>query len=932
MPTYDVNFQPYLQLGDAPLDGFKGSETDQVELLWQTLPGSGSGNDSFVVEYRRANSSGPWKAASGSEQTNNIGTGGRVNHSVEIDGLDYNTEYEYRIQHLRGNTVVETFQNSFETRLAAGDKSAFSFAAYGDSAYRGNIKGFREVQGQINKKDLDFSLLLGDNIYDSGKQTEADLRFDKTINPEATAWNSSHIDYVAFGNHDVRTGNGDPTEDNYSVPIPVVGVDSPVAPPSSETPEHNYSFDYGDVHFITFDTNALDDARRLDGILDWVEADANASDSKWTVVFGHHPITGAPEKPERPGDNYYNQVVSRFNNIGVDLFLTGHTHTVSWTYPLLGVQNGKAVYVPDMDKDYEKGAGLVQGIFGTGGKSLRGGNYNSFPEVAQGYTSETNRRSENGFAQVDVTENQLKVSYIAADNGEVIDSFTITDNNGPDATAPTLALTSPLDDGPLDKNPVHNALSLTTKPKELKFHLSDVGDGIDDSTVTSQTVKVTRGGTQLNASDYSFSYDAASDQITLKSTNGGFTDGNYQITLNGGAAKIADLAGNQMAATNVSVEVDTTISQLTFQQGNGYTGTVDTYITAGSPSTIHSTANSLNIDGRDRGGAVQSLLRFDNLFGKESGQIDSNGKILSAKLELQVTNHGDDMHFHRMLRNWSDTDSWNSLGNGVQTDGVEAVSSSDALTGDVNTGLLTVDVTSSLQAWLADPGSNYGWVITPTGSNGVDFYSSEGSTAPRLVVEYSAAPDPVDPIPTNQKIVGTNGADQLEGAGGDDNIKSGGGEDIISGKGGRDRIWAGGGNDTIYGDEGNDILRGGGGKDIINGGDGNDVIIGGDGVDMLTGGAGVDRFLYDRINQKNKGDTITDFEVGLDKFNLRTVFSDAKYSAADIFGNYIQVVGSGTDTQVKVDLLGDSGDQFKTVATLTNVDSNSLTAKNFIVR
>ncbi len=100
-----------------------------------------------------------------------------------------------------------------------------------------------------------------------------------------------------------------------------------------------------------------------------------------------------------------------------------------------------------------------------------------------------------------------------------------------------------------------------------------------------------------------------------------------------------------MAATNVSVEVDTTISQLTFQQGNGYTGTVDTYIAAGSSSSSHATATSLNVDGSDRGGAVQSLLRFDNLFGNGAEQIASNGKILSAKLELQVTNHGDDIHF-----------------------------------------------------------------------------------------------------------------------------------------------------------------------------------------------------------------------------------------------------------------------------------------------
>ena len=748
MPTYNVKHSPHLQLGDAPLDGFKGSETDQIELLWQTVPGGGSGNDSFVVEYRRANSSGPWKAASGSEQRINIGTGGRVNHSVEIDGLDHNTEYEYRVQHLRGNSVIETFQNTFETRLAAGDKTAFSFAAYGDSAYRGNISGFRQVQGQINQKDLDFSLLLGDNIYDSGSQTEADLRFDASINPEAAEWSASHIDYVAFGNHDVRTGGGDPTEDNYSVPIPTVGIDSSVAPPSSETPEHNYSFDYGDVHFVTFDTNALYNSRRLDGILDWVEADVKASDAKWTVVFGHHPVSGGPEKPERPGDNYYNQVVSRFNNVGVDLFLTGHSHTVSWTYPLLGVQNGRATYVEDTDKNYDKGAGLVQGIFGTGGKSLRGGNFNSFPFIAEGFTSQTKRKSENGFAQVDVTENQLKVSYIAADNGEVIDSFTITDNNGPDLTAPALLLASPLDDGPLDKNPVHNAVSLTTKPKELQFKLSDLGDGIDDSTVTSQTVKVTRGGTQLNASDYSFSYNAISDLITLTSTNGGFTDGNYQITVNGGSAKIADLAGNQMAETNVSVEIDTTISQLSFQQGNGYTGTVDTYIQQGSANTSHSRSTSLNVDASDRGGPVQSLLRFDNLFGDGPGQIASNAKILSASLELQVFDHGDDLTFHRMLQDWSDTATWNSLGNGVQANGIEAVSTPDVVTSDVNEGTLSVDVTQSLQAWLADPSSNHGWAILPTSYNGVDFYSSEGAIAPRLVVDFSIPSTLFHPLAT----------------------------------------------------------------------------------------------------------------------------------------------------------------------------------------
>ncbi len=42
--------------------------------------------------------------------------------------------------------------------------------------------------------------------------------------------------------------------------------------------------------------------------------------------------------------------------------------------------------------------------------------------------------------------------------------------------------------------------------------------------------------------------------------------------------------------------------------------------------------------------------------------------------------------------------------------------------------------------------SNSRWAILPTGSNGVDFDSAEGTTKPRLVVEYKEASNP-EPVP-----------------------------------------------------------------------------------------------------------------------------------------------------------------------------------------
>jgi serralysin len=86
--------------------------------------------------------------------------------------------------------------------------------------------------------------------------------------------------------------------------------------------------------------------------------------------------------------------------------------------------------------------------------------------------------------------------------------------------------------------------------------------------------------------------------------------------------------------------------------------------------------------------------------------------------------------------------------------------------------------------------------------------------------------------------------------------------------------------DTFAGDGNNNAFTGLSGVDIINAGAGNDFIVGGGGADNLTGGAGEDEFKfqkdytdyddnsYDMFSQF--GDTITDFESGVDRitFNI----------------------------------------------------------------
>jgi hypothetical protein len=191
-------------------------------------------------------------------------------------------------------------------------------------------------------------------------------------------------------------------------------------------------------------------------------------------------------------------------------------------------------------------------------------------------------------------------------------------------------------------------------------------------------------------------------------------------------------------------------STAAFQQNvNGYPSTLDTQVQSYSPDTTFGTVTSVTVDADEPPGTgqdSQALLRFDNIFGSGTGQIPVGSQIISANLELTVIDPGNTINLYRLLRTWSDTDTWNSLGAGIQNDGIEAVASADASLSPAATGQYSIDVTASLSAWASNPGGNFGWAFLPTGNDGVDFDTSEGAVAPRLVVNYNPPANPALPV------------------------------------------------------------------------------------------------------------------------------------------------------------------------------------------
>jgi calcineurin-like phosphoesterase family protein len=183
---------------------------------------------------------------------------------------------------------------------------------------------------------------------------------------------------------------------------------------------------------------------------------------------------------------------------------------------------------------------------------------------------------------------------------------------------------------------------------------------------------------------------------------------------------------------------------LTFEQGReGYSETTDTMLSAYRTTRDYFSAATLELDTANGGHnnmQTEALLRFGELFGDGAGQIPETlepSDIVSALLILQTTDGGSGASFHRILVDWTDADTWDSLTDGVQADDVEAAAIADAL-GD---GM--VDVTASIRAWLGsdDPSeANKGWALLPLGGDGWDFDSAEGAAPPRLIVSFVPEP------------------------------------------------------------------------------------------------------------------------------------------------------------------------------------------------
>ncbi|MFZ0407984.1 MAG: metallophosphoesterase [Cyanobium sp.] len=163
------------------------------------------------------------------------------------------------------------------------------------------------------RRKVDLVIMAGDNIYDQGDLQRVEATFTRPYRALLQAGVPFH---AVLGNHDIRTGNGDP-----QVRYPLFGMKG-----------RWYSLRRGPVEFFMLDTNVNAAWQHQ---LPWLKQALASSTAPWKVVVGHHPIRSSGFYGDDPVA--IARLVPWMRRHGVQLYINGHEHNYERSKPIDGI-------------------------------------------------------------------------------------------------------------------------------------------------------------------------------------------------------------------------------------------------------------------------------------------------------------------------------------------------------------------------------------------------------------------------------------------------------------------------------------------------------------------------------------------------------------------------------------------------------------------
>jgi hypothetical protein len=352
-------------------------------------------------------------------------------HAVTLAGLAPGTRYYYSVGSSAAVQAGGDADHFLETSPATGGAGPTRIWVVGDSGTaNGDARAVKDAYRSYARNDAaDLMLMLGDNAYDSGTDAEYQAAvFD--MYPEILR---QTVLWPTFGNHDaVSADSGTGTGVYYDIfTMPTLGESGGLA----SGKEAYYSFDFANLHFICLDSQG---SNRAPGspMLTWLANDLLATTQDWVIAFWHHP----PYSKGSHDSDLESDLTDMRQNVlpileagGVDLVLTGHSHSYERSFLLDGHYGTSDTLSPAMILDAGDGKvggdgaylksqpqssphdGAVYVVAGSSGR-ISGGTLNH-PAML---------RSLNvlGSLVIDVDGPNLDVRFVD-DNSELEDLFTI---------------------------------------------------------------------------------------------------------------------------------------------------------------------------------------------------------------------------------------------------------------------------------------------------------------------------------------------------------------------------------------------------------------------------------------------------------------------------------------------------------------------------
>ncbi len=282
-------------------------------------------------------------------------------HTVHISGLTADTKYYYAIYN--NNVFVEgdSANHYFRTFPLAGSNTHVRALAFGDFG-KGNSWQQKVRDSYVSNYDngeTDLWLWLGDNVYDDGTEQEYLTKvFDSVYGYQKLM---KHLPFEpAPGNHDYSS---------------VAGVGSAIDPLQHSGPYYDfvevyrngeaggvatnhelfYSYDYGNVHFISLNSEIgcvinqqydwtgayLFGSFNGSPMTTWLHADLQANTKPWVVIYLHQPpYTDGSHDAGAFWEVYMKAIRENFAEIweqyGVDLVIAGHSHVYERSFLVKG--------------------------------------------------------------------------------------------------------------------------------------------------------------------------------------------------------------------------------------------------------------------------------------------------------------------------------------------------------------------------------------------------------------------------------------------------------------------------------------------------------------------------------------------------------------------------------------------------------------------